>query len=179
MFRTAASPPLSQEELADIVDEHVINGLVTRSTEPMTTQEPRFGFSENGARRTDIGKRRMRGKGEYPASRLQLRLHARPDCRVRGRHLRWLDSAVISFILRVRFSGPETSPMRAIFGFVCFFSLSAIAPLDDDQSKRAVRTAEARAVLAEIAVEQPSQAGTDLPEGLRQAIEAWTIERSA
>ncbi len=72
--------------------------------------------------------------------------------------------------------------MRAVLSLLCLFSLSPMAALDDDDAKqfeRAARTAEVRAVLADIADDRPSTAGSDLPEHLRQAIETWTADRRA
>ncbi len=69
--------------------------------------------------------------------------------------------------------------MRALLGLLCLFStapaLAAGARCDD--ALRSARTEEVRSVLAEISADRPDAANrttSDLPEGLREAIEVWT-----
>ncbi len=68
--------------------------------------------------------------------------------------------------------------MRALLGLLCLFSCaqaaSASQRLDD---ARVARTAEVRAVLSEIAARRDpadERRSHDLPDGLREAVEAWT-----
>ncbi len=68
--------------------------------------------------------------------------------------------------------------MRALLGLLCLFSCaqaaSASQRLDD---ARVARTAEVRAVLSEISDKRDSaqeRRSHDLPDALREALEAWT-----
>ena len=65
--------------------------------------------------------------------------------------------------------------MRAVLGFLCLFSLAPAAAGPCADNPRSARTEEVRAVLAAIAQAETDAAVTsDLPEGLKEAIEVWT-----
>jgi hypothetical protein len=69
--------------------------------------------------------------------------------------------------------------MRALLGLLCLFSTAPAfaAGARCEDALRSARTEEVRGVLAEISADRPdaaSRATSDLPEGLREAIEVWT-----
>ena len=66
--------------------------------------------------------------------------------------------------------------MRALLGLLCLFC-GAPAAMAGAEASRLARTAEYRAVLSEIAAARavPDEPlSHDLPDGLREAVEAWT-----
>jgi hypothetical protein len=69
--------------------------------------------------------------------------------------------------------------MRALLGLLCLFTTAPAftASAQCDNALRSARTEEVRSVLAEISADRPDpaiRATSDLPEGLREAIEVWT-----
>ncbi len=68
--------------------------------------------------------------------------------------------------------------MRALFGFLCLFSCAQAASAAQRlEEARTARTAEVRAVLSEISDSRDAtleRHSHDLPDGLREAVEAWT-----
>ncbi len=66
--------------------------------------------------------------------------------------------------------------MRALLGILCLFSCAATASERADAARLA-RAAEVRAVLSEISDKRDPSDGLrshDLPDDLREAVEAWT-----
>ena len=67
--------------------------------------------------------------------------------------------------------------MRALLGFLCLFSIAPAAANPCADNPRTARTEEVRAVLADIAKDEADPAApatSDLPQGLKEAIEIWT-----
>ena len=68
--------------------------------------------------------------------------------------------------------------MRALIGLLCLFSGDPAASVGGDADEaRLARSAEVRAVLSEISARSPAPNDSiphDLPDGLREAVEAWT-----